>query len=186
MTKEQAAELVKEFVDNNVAKLDWHGNEVRVQRILDFPVVHDIITSIVDQCFGTDSSYTPDVKDYLIRLMIISAYTDVEIPDDAAMQYALVYATDLYDDVVQCVSDKQLSEIFSAIDALIEYRIRVNTDTLTSGITELYGKIQSMTEDFGKLYSELSPEDMKRFVQAVSKTKLNEKKLVQAVVESKA
>ena len=121
-------------------------------------------------------------KEFAKRSALIAAYTDIELPESPSAQYAFVYGTRCFDYVIENANGEQIADIFNTIDNMIEYRIRVNTDALIGNVMKLYSELDSIVSGMNGVYKDLSAEKMAAFVQAVTDSKLDEEKLVKAIV----
>lgn len=185
MVGEKVSEIVKQIVEENVQKISFLDSVVSVQYLVDFDIARLIVKNIADKCFDEDGNYHPEIREFLERIAIISAYTDIELPESVAEQYAFLYGTDIYQNVIGAVSEEQVCSILGAVEEKVQWRIKTSSDAIMSNILEVYAKLDAMTNDFGKVYSDISNADMSAFIKAVSNGKLDEKKLVEAIVDSK-
>lgn len=182
LTKEATKSIVDEMINENVNIIEWNGYEVRIQSLVDLVTAIAIVSKVSDTCFNDDGDFTPDMKDFITRVSIISLYTDIELPESAEEQYAFLYATDIYQAVVQCINQEQLSEIFDNIDKVIEYRIQANRDAMLSGVSSVYARVEHMVDEFEEVFKGTDSGDIASLVKAVSNMKIDEKAIVREII----
>lgn len=182
ITSEESGKIISAMVEDNIIEVANDGYVVRIQKMIDAQVANSIIDGVVSTCFDEDGSYNPKAKEFAKRLALIVAYTDIELPESAAAQYAFVYGTKYFDYVVEHANNDQLSDIFNTIENMIEYRVRSNTDALLGNVMKLYAELNSVVSGMDGIYKDLSADRIAAFVQAVTDSKLDEEKLVKAIV----
>lgn len=185
ITKEVASNIVKNIVDDSTSEVEVNGYTVRVRAIVDKPVAQTIVTNVLDGCFGDDGEYDPITKEFLKKLLILTAYTDIELPDGVSEKYAFIYGTGIFDCITPSIDSVQLAEIFDAIDEGVKQIQQMNANTIGKSLIQLYADVSAITAEFSKLYGNVSADQMAAFVSAVSDSKLDEKKLVDAITSTK-
>lgn len=157
---------------------------VHVYDLITPVVIPSIVSSVVEGCFDTDGVYDPSKKEFLKKFSVLVAYTDIEFMDDVFSQYAFVYRSGVYEEIIQHINQYQLEDIFRAIDDLIAYKKRISISVVEADMAKLFGELNAVVEQFRSMYSDVSGEDIKKLVGAINRTKFDEKKLVNAIVES--
>jgi hypothetical protein len=77
----------------------------------------------------------------------------------------------------------QLDEITSAIDDSIEYRLSVSTNAIETSLVSLQGELATALTQLKGVYDGINPGDIKALMSAMSNTKLDEGKLVEAIID---
>lgn len=183
ITKEQAMDYVKSVVDGNVRVANFDGNEIHVNYLVDPAIINTIADGVVDSCFADDGTYNPYMKEFTTKCLIITAYSDIQLPDDVPSQYAFVYGTDVFRIVADQICKRQLVELLSTIDDRIGFRKSSDVEAATSKIIEIYSMLQESIGGLRESVSGIKREEMENFVRAVNGLHLDEKKLVQAIVD---
>ncbi len=97
--------------------IQWRTKRITVRPLLSFAETVQIVNNVMDACIDKSTGYfIPETLDFALRLNIVSMYASVEIPENMEQQYILLYATDLYDTVLNYVNKGQIEAIKSAIN----------------------------------------------------------------------
>ncbi len=182
ITKEVSKSIVDEMVNSNTNVINWNGYEIHVQSLVDLVTAIAIVSKVADTCFDGDGNYNPDMKEFITKVSILSLYTDIELPESAEEQYAFVYATDIYQSVIEYINEVQLSEIFDNIDKVIDYRIRVNSDSMMSGVSRVYARVEHMVDEFEEVFKGTDSGDIAMLIRSMSNLKIDEGKLVKEII----
>lgn len=185
ITQEIISEYIKKIVEDNVMTIDWEGYEVKVNYLVDSAIISTIADAIVAACFAEDGTYNPYLKEFTAKCLIITAYTDIQLPEDIASKYALIYGTDIFETVIEQICGEQIAELQETVDKRIEYKVKVSTDAVMGRILEIYAQLESAVGTLMDSVGNISAEDMEKFVVAVSNSKLDEEKLIKAIVSQK-
>lgn len=185
ITKESVAKAVETIVNNNVSDVDWEGNEISVNYLVDPAIIDTIATSVVDACFANEGEFNPYLKDFTLKCMVLTAYTNIPMPEDVPSKYAFIYGSEIFDVIREYICEEQLSAMFSTIDEMIAYRQRANVSVIQNRMMDVYSDIKSVSENLKDFSGNVSAEELEKFVKAIGESGLDEKKLVEAIVKSK-
>lgn len=185
----KATDMLKKFLEvegNAESKtVDFMGENVVVNKIIDPKVASMLVSNLVKGCFSDDGVYDPFVKEFLIKLFCIMAYTDIEMPEDTAEQYMFIYRTGIFERVIlPNIDQSQFRSICTAADELLAYRIRLSTEAVTSGLIDAQLELKAALDKAKSVFDGVSNEDIKGLVSAISGAKFDEEKLVKAITES--
>lgn len=176
--------VLKEY--DSVSTVDWHGNELVIKRAIGLDDVVLFISNVVDACFADiDNGYSPEFKDFAIRYNIISMYTNLKLPDDMGHRYKILYLTDIIDVVMAKINMHQFNDIMRAIDDKIDAKIYTNNEMFELKINSAIEQIATLSQTIASLFEGVDEEDIKNMVNAISNGKLDEEKLVDAIVNTK-
>lgn len=113
--------LIDSFINNNICGLHKEyletedGNlEVTVTNIIGIQEMNSVYQDIIESLFDEDGNYLPQFYSYVFRSRMISAYSDLEVPDDIESAYKLCFSkawtqirfyidTDQYNSIEQAV-----------------------------------------------------------------------------------
>lgn len=167
---------------------EWNGISVTIHPVLSFEEMLTFVDGVVKSCFtSTDGKYMPEIKDFAIRCSILEIYANFSLPSNVEKRYALTNACDdLIDTIVQNINLRQYSSMLDAIDKKIEYIAEANIDALTARMNELYNSFETVEKQLGGLLGGVNQEDVKKMIDAVSDSKLDETKIVRAIYDEKA
>ena len=98
----------------------WHGIAVTVRTVLPMQEITSFVNSVMDGCYdSTHDIMVPEMMDFAFRLNVVMRYACVDLPEDIAEQYELLYNTDLYDCIVAVVNSAQVEFIRNTISNLL-------------------------------------------------------------------
>lgn len=186
ITKEVSTKFANEFREQfNTEVVNTPHGDITVTTVLNTNLVQAVVETIANTCFDSEGNYRPDLIDITYQIVIVSAYTDVELPDDFEDKCAFIYASDICRLVEEKINVHQLRAIKRSVDELIKYRIRTNVSAVESSLIAATGEMNAVVGQFREMYSGVSGEDIKALVGAISETKLDERKLVEAITDVK-
>lgn len=184
MNKDMVTKFVTdEVLAKNLTEIEWNGNTIKVNKMIDDFTARTIIENVVDSCFDTDGTYDPSGKDFLFRALVVATYSDVELPDDNAVKYAFLFGTDIFDAISSAVNSTQLGMMYWQIDEMVKVQKQRNADVITNKLMELESTLSAVMESMKNIATEVNPDDIKSLVGAITETKFDEAKLAKAIVE---
>ena len=133
----------------------------------------------------------PAAQDFAVRINLIEKYTNVSLPSDIKIQYALLYNTDLVDRVMEKIDSVQFDVVTGSIERGVRYRASSNIDGMKQKLNDIYATVMQIIENFdtkfGEIFGSISAEDMKLIMKGISESGgLDERKIVDAYLASKA
>lgn len=167
-----------------VEVMDWHGVELEIQKKVSAATMYDLVRKVANTCFDdTTGEYLSEVRDFAERVAIVSAYTNVQLPDDDTEHlYDILYRTDLYDAVWKNICSDQLLAISDAIDQRIETRTEANRVAFEYEVQNIIESVRQLGEQINQLFEGITPEDLKAMISVIGDNGIDEEKIVQAVV----
>lgn len=90
--------------------VNWHGKAINIKYLLGRNEVFELMHRIADSC-TVDGKIASEFIDFSVKLNVILAYVDIELPDDIDEVYKFIYHSDIYDFVVKFANKKQLDSI---------------------------------------------------------------------------
>ena len=172
--------IKEEYVNDVVC--DFHGNEFVVHRFISLETMVKFVNEVVEGCFDDESGkYLPEIRDLITKHSLLHYYAEVNIPTDFNHFYEIVYKTDLLDIVRKNIDRAQYEDILNAIDAKIDERIYTNEQKFNSAMEGAISTINSMAEQLESVLKDVTPEDVRSIISAVSEG-VDEAKLVDAVI----
>ena len=181
-----SVEAMNEIINDrfpNVETVDYYGEELVINHTIPFDIFCIIVRNAVNGCFNSNGEYMPENLDFVIRLCVIDAYTNVDLPEDVNDRHYLVYRTDLYNTVLQFINRYQFDCMTNAIREAISVRNNANQALFDRKIGAAIDQINQLGEQFNQIFSGITEEDIKAFIDAVGDDGIDEGKIVKAVVE---
>lgn len=170
--------------DNNICTVCYNGIDISVKQRLSLLEMMRFVSYVVQGCFVTENSiYTPEVKDFYIGSNIIEAYTNIELPDDAAYRYEFITKNHkLIEMIINAIDKYQFNAILSSIDEKIDYVNSYQASELSKEINQLYSVINSIGDQFANLFDGVKDNEIKDFMNAITNMKLDENELAKAII----
>ncbi len=171
--------VMKENFEPEVV-FDWHGIEVTVQKVLTLNEMLGFVYDVAQSCFGYGSGvYEPGAKDFAIRTKVLEKYANFTMPASIELQYDLLYRTDAFTAVLNYIDSEQFRVIIDAIDEKIDYMKQANIFAFKKQVNSF----TSALENFEKQMEQFSAEDVSGLINALSNSKIDEGKLVEAYIK---
>ena len=156
--KENMFEKIAKQHDVHIEHVDLgDGVYVDVKNILPMNAMLELVKSIVDTCVDEDRGEIHfQMFDPVVKMYVVSAYCDIEIPDNIETVYAATCGSGrLYDSISGYIDNDQLSSIWSSCrekiyakrDMFCSAAAKITVDMLQR-INELYEMITNISEDF--------------------------------------
>lgn len=166
-----------------VTNVEWNGITIEIKRTLSFAKMIGFIGGVVAACYNAESGvYTPDVKSFAIKLMVLENYANFTMPSNPEKMYELVYCTDAFDAVMPHINQIQFREICDSIDEKLDYITSANIEAANKQITEMFSSMDGIQEQLSSLFNKVSDEDIKNLVGALANGKFDEEELAKAVL----
>ena len=163
--------------------VDFHGEELTVQKRIPFALVCEMVKKVADACFDENGEFSPEIRDFALRLCCVEAYTNVRLPEDnVEHQYEIVGRSDLWSIMLRVIDSDQMDEICNAIQDRIDARLDANRAAFEHEINKLTQALDEMGKQVTELFGSVSPEDLQALLGAIGEHGVDEEKIVQAVV----
>ncbi len=170
-----------------VVEVEWNGLAIEIKRTLSFAEMMGFISGVVAACYNAETGiYTPDVKSFAIKLMVLENYANFTMPSDPEKMYELIYCTDALDAVMPHINQAQFRETCDSIDERLDYITSVNIEAANKQITEMFSSMDGIQEQLSSLLGKVSDEDVKNLVGVLTDGKIDEEALVKAVLNEKS
>lgn len=183
ITAEEMAELTLERFPNFLT-VDFYGYELHIMYLVPYRVLVTLTQKIADNCFDEDGNYLPETLDYSVRATVVATYTNVQLPDDIEEQYYMLYATDLWQTVIDSISAEQFSIIQNCVIERIRTRNETNRAMFEKELRSAMDLLSGMSLQVADLFSGISKEDLAALTKAIGNSRIDEEKLVNAVVQA--
>ena len=163
--------------------VDFHGEELTVQKRIPFATVCELVRKVADACFDDNGEFSPEVRDFALRLCCVEAYTNVRLPEDnVEHQYEIVGRSDLWYVMMREIDQGQMDEINNAIQDRIDARLDANRAAFEHDVNKMLDAVNEIGKQVSDLFNNVSTEDIQKLVAALGEHGVDEEKIVQAVV----
>lgn len=181
-------EVIKGVIgtENDVSKFVWAGLEIEVKRFLTMEEMFDFTNTVFETCFRQDdSSYRPEVKDFIVRSCILDFYTNVEVPDDLKDRYDMVYRYGVIPEAMKYIDQTQFNAIMAAIDCKIEDKLNTNVERIERDIAEVGRIIDEVKVQFNGIFDGIDNETIRQVAAAIANMNIDPAVLAKSVVEAR-
>lgn len=181
-------EVIKSVIgtENDVSKFVWAGLEIEVKRFLTMEEMFDFTNTVFETCFRQDdSSYLPEVKDFMIRSCILDAYTNIEIPDDLQTRYDMVYRYEIIPEVMKYVDQNQFNAVLMAIDSKINNKLNANVEKFEKKMAEADEMVGKSVEYISGIFDGIDNETIKQVALSISNMSIDPEVLAKSIIEAK-
>lgn len=178
---------IKKFYGKN-AKSDhienWNGLEIRLHPTLTLEESLKFVHEVVYSCFerGT-GEYLPEIRDFAMKCSVLERYANIELPEDAADKYDLVYNTDLYEFVSEKINLTQFFELEEAIDRKVNRLADNKSIEMEKRLDEALNTIEEALKSLSDVFGAVDKDDVAKLTKVLSDGAFDEKKLVEAFIE---
>ena len=146
------------------------GCVLTVKRTIGMQEMLELTGRVLEGCI-IDGSYTPALKSFLIKKHVLEAYTNISLPQSIEKQYELIYGIPSLSLVFEKVDKAQLEEITEAVDASLEFLIKMGGGAqseiaeVASVYKEVRGKYTKVISILEKIFDSV---DVNRLVEIMS------------------
>lgn len=164
---------------------EWNDQTVEVRQFLPFKEALAFVNDVVDGCFDESGTFIPEALDFLKRYELIKQYTNITMPNDTATIYAILYGTELYDDILEFVNLDQLDALHVTISKRIEMITNDQKEKLESKISELYSTLSNFANTIQEVFGDTTGEQFAEFISAIANGDVNAEKIVSSLLKAK-
>lgn len=178
---------LESVVKENVVSIPMNGAEdvtITIRRTLPLKDMMQFVENVVSSCVNAQtSSYTPEIKEFVIRSEILTTYANFNLPSNVEKQYELVYGTDVVVQVMEYINWNQLAEIRAAIDSRIDHEVKMIETVLAAKTNEMIARIEAMTEQFEAAFGGINGNEFNEVVKKLSEMdNMTEESIAKAVL----
>lgn len=173
--------------DMAVSTFEWNEMSISVKRYLDMEDMMNFTYSVFNSCFSnTTGEYRPEVKDFAIRSCILEIYANIDLPDNLADRYNLIYQSNIIPEIMPYIDQAQFNAIVLAIDSKIEARINMNIAKFENDMRKAQDALDSVLAYVKGIFDGVDNETVKQIAGAISNMKIDPEKFAETVVEANA
>lgn len=161
--------------------------DITVKAYIPLASMYSLVDSVVENHYGINDNgeevYQPEVGEVIMRLAIISWYTNLKMEMGADRLASLLFGTELYQQICEYISKEQLDLIYKSVEKRIADKNALIYSEQRKKLEELSAQLDRAVTAFKNL-SEAIPADPQKMVDAMMRlSTLNEKELAYAVLE---
>ena len=164
---------------------EWDNQTIEVKKFLPIGEAMGFVSNVVDGCFDDNGTFIPEALDFLKRYELVKRYTNIAMPNDTTDTYAILYGTELYNDIFGMVNLDQANALYVAIDKRIELLTNDKTREIENKINELYSTLSNFVNTIRSVFDDVTGEQLADFINAVANGEINEEKIASSVLKAR-
>ena len=178
---------LESVLKENTVVVPMRGNEdvnITIRRTLPLKDMMQFVENVVSSCVDAQTaSYTPEIKEFVIRAEIMTTYANFNLPSNVEKQYELLYCTDAFAQVAEHINWEQLAEIRAAIDNRINHELKMIETVLEAKTNEMMLRIENMVEQFEAAFGGINGNEFNEVVKKLSEMDdMTEESIAKAVL----
>lgn len=182
-----SAEAIMNCMKDEIVTKTWKGIEIEIKPVIGLEDMMAFVDDVVKMCFTEKSAqYIPEAKDFAVSCAVIEYYSNIILPENARDRYDLAYRSNIVDEITEEINEYQFHEILKSIDKKIENIAQQNINVLNSKMTELYNALEKIGETASATFQNVDSDMIRNLIGAISDSRIDESKIVSAILESKA
>lgn len=168
-----------------VVNVSWREKTLAVRTFIGLKNMMQMVRAVVSGCYDEGENYMPEAKDFYIRLLTVEYYADIELPENVEEKVLVLYGTDLVQKICETINHSQYAAIMNAIDERISYINQSNIRRIEEDATRIVEETAKLYNGVATMFEGLDKESVQGLINAMSKFQVDEKKLVNAVIDAK-
>lgn len=170
---------------NETTTVAWNGVNIVVKKLIPVEEMIQFVLRGTNLCYNTETGeYMPELSDFMFRALFFEYYTNITTSTNVNKMYVEVMNDDLYNTVRPYVSGTQIADIVRGIDERIKLHNKLNVTRAEQELEKTLEDVTKVLDGLKQLSDSVSAEDVRNMFDAFSDSKIDEKKLVEAVQSS--
>ena len=186
-----AANTLEQLLENGGANIDpptrvveWNGLKIEINHTLNVKDAFELVKAVVDSSFLDDGSYVPEATDFAMRANVIAYYSNIELPNDMAAQYRMVYSLPIYEIVRAAINAQQFDSLYDAVERRIEMICDTDIMETRAKINQLFDALEKLERHIEDIFGGVGSDDIAKIAGAISKDTIDEEKVVEAFLKA--
>lgn len=164
--------------------------DVAVRKYISTQEANDFVDVVLSGAFhdNPDGSceYSDVMKQYAWNLAILTYFTNIKVEIGADRLYAMIYGSNMMDQIIACISNKQLNDLNSAISAGIKYKMSLVASMQSMKTNALMDKIDRLVESMSLASNAIRDIPEEQLKEAVNKiAAIDEKSVIHALTNDR-
>lgn len=181
-------QLESMMTENVVVVPYCEGSDINIviKKCISLPEMCSFVENVVESCFSDDGKYMPYIKDFAIRVNVMTIFANFRLPKSVEKQYDLAYQTEAYYAVLNHIDLVQFDQICYSIDDAIAHRRNMEIASATNEVAKAAQTLSNLNDQFADVMGGLTNHDMEQLLDKMSGMTLDEDKLVSAIMRAKS
>ena len=163
--------------DNKPVELTLKAGDVditaQVVRSIGLDKFASAVESSATSCFNEDGEYVPWMEDVAFGHAVLSAYTNIELPDDLHELFDFIINTDVLDRVVTIIDSDQFERLVTAVRRKIHITLKERYSAREQELDRALAMLNFITQKYneiGMIFNEIMGDDMKELMEKLRDT----------------
>ena len=170
---------------NETVTIEWHGIEIEVKKFLTLTEMMALVDSVTNACFDSGAKFTPEIKDFVFRSLVVQLYTNLTLPSDLSKSYDILCQTDLFSTLLNTVNYEQVDNMIRAIEVKSTYLCNSNINLVNKQMADATKVFEELAKQMESITSGISQEDIVNISKALANGSVDPEKLMQAYMTEK-
>ena len=154
------------------------GVDVVVKPMISMNEMFSFVNDVVSLCYSDkESSYSPEIRDFAIRVNVIKRYTNISLPDNASDMYIFVYSGNIFDVVMENINIAQFKSMVFGIDQRIKNINDANISAIQKEITSIVNDMEKFGKAISDMFGDVDKDTFNALIESLSNGGFDENKL---------
>lgn len=161
--------------------IEWCGLEITIKKTLSLTEVIKFVEDVAETCFAEGTNdYIPEVIDFAIKSNVLEMYTNLSLPKSNDARYALIYQTDVFDEIIKYINTVQFDEMRDSINEKLKYRSSNLLAKFNEQINDVLGSVEELGNNISNIFEGIDKETIANIAQALANGNFDEQKFIES------
>lgn len=161
--------------------IEWHGLEITIKKTLSLTEVIKFVEDVAETCFAEgNNDYIPEVRDFAIKSNVLEMYTNLSLPKSNDARYALIYQTDVFDEIIKYINTVQFDEMRDSINEKLKYRSSNLLAKFNEQINDVLGSVEELGNNISNIFEGIDKETIANIAKAIANGNFDEQKFIES------
>ena len=161
--------------------IEWCGLEITIKKTLSLTEVIKFVEDVAETCFAEETNdYIPEVRDFAIKSNVLEMYTNLSLPKSNDARYALIYQTDVFDEIIKYINTAQFDEMCDSINEKLKYRSSNLLAKFNEQINDVLGSVEELGNNISNIFEGIDKETIANIAKAIANGNFDEQKFIES------
>lgn len=161
--------------------IEWCGLEITIKKTLSLTEVIKFVEDVAETCFAKGTNdYIPEVRDFAIKSNVLEMYTNLSLPKSNDARYALIYQTDVFDEIIKYINTAQFDEMCDSINEKLKYRSSNLLAKFNEQINDVLGSVEKLGNNISNIFEGIDKETIANIAKAIANGNFDEQKFIES------
>ena len=162
----------------------WNDYEITIRRNLPFKDEVGFVVDVLSLVF-LDNEYNPANVDLAIFNEMMGMYTNIDLPETLDEVHKLFVLTDLEQIITANIDQMQFKYLLRIIDENIKFLNEMRMNNVRQDAEKALDAVKQLTDVIENMNEYVSSDELDSVLKTLTTGKIDEKKLVEAIFETK-